>query len=149
MSDTTRTNPDPGGSSPSRDGKQFSIQAHALERLLQDERLRIDTTLGRRPITAFTRDVSRTDRSVDLKRMMSEMSIPDRELQGKMPAGEMIEVTLSQRKMWVLRAIVGRLRVVCVSPTRALLRGDEPKPMTPTEVNKFLASMPPRIGRLR
>jgi len=83
-----------------------------VERLLQDDRLRIDTTLGRRPITAFIRDVSRTDKSVDLKRMMSEMSIPDRELQGRMPVGEMIEVTLSQKRLWILRATVGRLRVV-------------------------------------
>jgi hypothetical protein len=141
LSDTTRTNLDPAIH---RQVEQHMIQH--VERLLQDERLRIDTTLGRRPITAFTRDVSRTDKSVDLKRMMSEMSIPDRELQAKMPVGEMIEVTLSQRKMWIFRAVVGRLRVVCVSPTRALLRGDDPQPMTPTEVNKLLSQMPPALG---
>ena len=117
-----------------------------VERLLQDERLRIDTSLGRRPITAFTRDVTRSDHSLDLKRMMSEMSIPDRELQGKMPVGEMIEVTLSQRKLWVFRSTVGRLRVICVSPTRSLLRGDPPQPMTPTEVNKILSQQPPSLG---
>jgi hypothetical protein len=141
LSDNTRTSIDP---SVHRQREQQLIQH--VERLLQDDRLRIDTTLGRRPITAFIRDVSRTDKAVDLKRMMSEMNIPDRELQARMPVGEAVEVTLSQKRMWVLRQVVGRLRVVCVSPTRALLRGDDPLPMTPTDVNKFLASLPPSIG---
>src|SRR6185437_4299367 len=78
--------------------------------------------------------------------MMSEMNLPDRELQGRMPVGEVVEVTLSQKRMWFLRQAVGRLRVVCVSPTRALLRGDVTQPMTPTEVNKLLSSMPPSLG---
>jgi len=137
----TRTSSDPATH---RQCEQQLIQH--VERLLEDERLRIDTTLGRRPITAFTRDVSRTDRSVELKRMMSEMNRPDRELQGRMPVGEAVEVTLSQRKAWVLRSTVGRLRVVCVSPTRALLRGDPPEPMSPTDVNKTLSQVPPSPG---
>jgi hypothetical protein len=141
LSDNTRTSFDPAVH---RQREQQLIQH--VERLLQDDRLRIDTVLGRRPITAFIRDVSRTDKAVDLKRMMSEMSIPDRELQAKMPVGEAIEVTLSQKRLWVLRQVVGRLRVICVSPTRALLRGDDPQPMTPTEVNKFLASLPPPLS---
>jgi hypothetical protein len=141
LSDTNRTHFDPAVH---RQREQQLIQH--VERLLQDDRMRIDTTLGRRPITAFIRDVSRTDKAVDVKRMMSEMSIPDRELQAKMPVGEAVEVTLSQKRLWVLRQVVGRLRVVCVSPTRALLRGDDSQPMTPTEVNKFLASLPPALG---
>lgn len=141
MPDTTPTQSDPAAH---RRREQQLVQH--VERLLQDERLRIDTTLGRRPITAFIRDVSRLDKSVDLKRMMSEMNIPDRELQARMPVGEMIEVTLSQKRLWVLRSVVGRLRVVCVSQTRALLRGDEPQPMTPSETSKVLSSMPPAIG---
>ena len=141
MSDDTRTSCDPVAH---RQREQQLIQH--VESLLEDERLRIDTTLGRRPITAFTRDVSRSDRSVDLKRMMSEMNLPDRELQSRMPVGEIVEVTLSQRKLWVLRSVVGRLRVVSVSPTRALLRGDQPQPMTATEVNKLLSQLPPSLG---
>lgn len=117
-----------------------------VERLLEDERMRIDTTLGRRPITAFTRDVSRSDKSIELKRMMSDMNIPDRDLQGRMPVGEVLEVTLWQRKLWVLRQTVGRLKVVCVSPSRSLLRGDEPQPMTPTEVNKTLSQIQTSSG---
>ena len=81
---------------------------------------------GRSP--PFIRDVSRSDKSVDLKRMMSEMNMPDRELQNRMPVGEDIEVTLSQKKFWVLRSVVGRLRVVCVPPTRAALCALEKSP---------------------
>jgi hypothetical protein len=136
-----RTNTDPGA----HRQREHQLIEH-VQRLLEDERLRLDTKLGRRPITAFIRDVSRSDKSVDLKRTMSEMNLPDRELQNRMPVGESIEVTLSQKKWWVLKSTVGRLRVVCVSPTRALLRGDPPQPMTPTEVNKLLSSMPPSLG---
>ena len=141
MSDSVRTNTDPAA----HRQREHQLIEH-VQRLLEDERLRLDTKLGRRPITAFIRDVSRSDRAVDLKRMMTDMNLPDRELQNRMPIGESMEVTLSQKKMWFLRSTVGRLRVVSVSPTRALLRGDSPQPMTPTEVNKLLSSMPPSLG---
>ena len=59
-----------------------------LEKLLNDERLRLDTSMGARPITAFTRDVSRSDKATDLKRLMADMNLPDRELQNQMPVGE-------------------------------------------------------------
>jgi hypothetical protein len=141
LSDPARNNTDPA----THRQREHQLIEH-VQRLLEDERLRLDTKLGRRPITAFIRDVSRSDKSVDLKRTMSEMNLPDRELQNRMPVGESIEVTLSQKKWWVLKSTVGRLRVVCVSPTRALLRGDPPQPLTPTEVNKLLSSMPPSLG---
>lgn len=141
MSDPVRTNLDPAA----HRQREHQLIEH-VQRLLEDDRLRLDTKFGRRPITAYIRDVSRSDKSVDLKRMMSEMNLPDRELQSRMPLGEVVEVTLSQKKMWFLRQAVGRLRVVCVSPARALLRGDIPQPMTPTEVNKLLSSMPPSLG---
>src|SRR5437588_6926263 len=119
---------------------------HHVERLLEDERLRVDTTMGRRPVTAFTRNVSRSDKAVELKRLMSDMNMPDRELQSRMPVGEAVEVTLSQRRWWFFRATVGRVRIVCVSPTKALLTGDEPKPMSTPELQKLLASIPPSVG---
>jgi hypothetical protein len=141
LSDSSKTSTDPAVH---RQREQQLIEH--VERLLEDERLRLDTKLGRRPITAFIRDVSRSDKSIDLKRMMSEMNLPDRDLQSRMPAGEVLEVTLSQKRFFVFRSTVGRLRVVCAAPTRALLRGDTPAPMTPTEVNKLLSQMPPSLG---
>jgi hypothetical protein len=113
--------------------------------LLDDERLRVDTTRGRRPVKTMLRDVNRTDKTVDLKRLMASMNLPDRDLQGRMPAGEQVEVVLSKRKFLVLRSPVGRLRVACVSPTRALLAGETPKPMTPSDVQKVLSEIPPPL----
>ena len=66
-----------------------------VERLLADERLRVDTTRGRRPVTTLFRSVESGDRGVDLKRVMAEMGKPDRELQSKMPVGAWMEITLA------------------------------------------------------
>lgn len=125
--------------------REQQIMRH-VEKLLNDERLRLDTTLGGRPITAFTRDVTRTDKATDLKRLMSEMDLPDRELQNQMPIGETLEVALTQKKMFFINSTVGRLRVVCVSPTKKLLKGEEPEPMDIGAVQKVLSAMPPSLG---
>ena len=78
--------------------------------------------------------------------MMSEVGVPDRELQNRMPVGESIDVTLSRQKLIFFRQTVGRLRVVCVSPTKALLTGQEPSPMNTVELQRLLASQPPALG---
>src|SRR4051812_17296379 len=91
-----------------------------VEKLLADEGLRVDTTQGRRPVTAYVRDVSRSDRAIDLKRLMSDVNVPDRELQGRMPVGESLEVALTQTRWFFFKQTVGRLRVVCMSPVRSL-----------------------------
>src|SRR5260221_8184394 len=91
-----------------------------VEKLLAADRLRIDTTQGRRAVTGYVRDVSRSDKAIDLKRMMSDVNVPDRELQSRMPVGESLEVALTQTRWFFFRQTVGRMRVVCVSPTRSL-----------------------------
>jgi hypothetical protein len=117
-----------------------------VERLLDDPRLRVDTLNGARPVPAMIRSVEKSDRGTDLKREMSAMNLPDRELQAKMPLGQRIEVTLSQSKWFIFKKTVGRMRLVCVSPTRDLLAGKEPKPLGTAEVNKILSEMPPSLG---
>jgi hypothetical protein len=114
-----------------------------VERLLADERLRIDTTLGRRPVPAFMTKIERDDHAVDLKRLMSEMNVPDRELQAKMPQGLTLDVALNRKRLIFFTQTVGRLRVVCVSPTRALIAGETPKPMSTSELQKVLSSFSP------
>ena len=84
-----------------------------VEGLLKDDRLRVDTTRGRRPVTSLILNPVRSDRAVDLKRLMAEMNRPDRELQSQMPTGEMLDVTLSQRKLLIFNSKVGRLKAVC------------------------------------
>jgi hypothetical protein len=136
-----KSSPDP---SVHRRREQQLIQH--VERLLNDERLRLDTTRGNRSVTGLLRDVKKPDPSekgVELKRMMADLDLPDRELQNRMPVGESLDVTLYQTSWWVLKKAVGRMRVVCVSPTKALLRGEAPEPMHTPELQKLLASMPP------
>jgi hypothetical protein len=118
-----------------------------VEQLLNDDRLRVDTTVGRRPVVSMLlSEPKRTDRSLDLQRMMADMRKPDRELKQQMPVGEMMEITLQKRKLLVFRGVVGRIRIVCVSPTRSLLAGESPQPLKPTEVSKILSEIPPSIG---
>jgi hypothetical protein len=117
-----------------------------VEQLLQDDRLRVDTVNGRRPVSNMLKFVQRSDHSVDLKRIMSEMRKPDRELQHQMPVGETLEVNLLQKKLLVFRAVVGRLKVICVSPTRTLLAGETPQPLKPNEVSKILNEIPASVG---
>src|SRR5947207_5160055 len=91
-----------------------------VERLLDDDRLRIDTTRGRRPVKSLIPEVSRSDKGVELKRTMSEMGKPDRDLEKRMPVGEALEVVVSKKKWIFLRQPIGRLEVVCISPTKKL-----------------------------
>lgn len=116
-----------------------------VQHLLDDDRLRVDTVQGRRPVTSLLREINRTDRAVELKRTMSEMDLPDRDLEARMPVGEMLDVLLGRRKWLVLRQPVGRLKVICISPTRALLSGEAPAPMTTADVQKVLAEVPPPL----
>lgn len=113
-----------------------------VEKLLADERLRVDTTVGRRPVTAFVRDVARDDGAIELKRLMTELNVPDRELQSRMPVGKTLDVSLTQTRWLFFTQNVGRIRVYCVSPARQLLLGEEPKPLTAGEVTKKLAALP-------
>lgn len=110
-----------------------------VERLLGDDRLRIDTTDGRRPISALRRDVIKEDREVQLKRLMSELDIPDRELQSRMPVCPELTVTLSRARWLVFRRTVGRLKVICLAPTRQLLEGQAPGPVSLADLKAALA----------
>ena len=112
-----------------------------VERLLGDERLRVDTTRGRRPVTTLFRAVETGDRGVDLKRVMAEMGRPDRDLQARMPVGAWMEVTLSQKKWFFFREVVGKIQTICISPTRALLAGQSAQPLRNGEVQKLLTEL--------
>ncbi|MGH7178488.1 MAG: hypothetical protein ACREJC_14005 [Tepidisphaeraceae bacterium] len=125
--------------------RERAMIEHVL-RLLDDPRLIVDTRRGRRPVTSLRRDVSRSDHGIDLKRLMSEMNRPDRALQDRLPVGEWVEVILSTIAWLMFKRAVGRLRVACVSPTRQLIAGDDPRPMTSAEVEKAVRAMPPVAG---
>ena len=117
-----------------------------VERLLRDERLRIDTTRGRRPVTAFVLKANRADRSVDLKRTMTEMRVPDREVEAQMPVGESIDAVLTQKRMLIFSSTVGRFRAMCLSPTKSLVAGSAPEPLGKGDIERMLAQVPPTEG---
>ena len=133
---TMRNSPDPS----EHRAREQQIMAH-VERLLDDPRLMIDTTSGRRGVPQFIRHVSRNDRATDVKRLMSEMNRPDRELQEQMPRGESIDVTLQQTKWLVLKQTVGRLRVICALPDRQLIAGETPEPLGTSDVRKIIQDL--------
>jgi hypothetical protein len=110
-----------------------------IRSLLNNDRLRIDTTRGRRPIKTFLRHIQETDRAMDLKRQMAELNKPDRDLQNRMPVGKEMEIILSQRHWGLFKKEAGRLRAVCVSPVRELLEGSEIQPLTTEAVERLLS----------
>jgi hypothetical protein len=117
-----------------------------VERLLEDARLMVDTTGGRRAVINLMPQTNRSDRATDLKRAMTEMNLPDRELQNRMPTGQSMEVTLKAKKWFILTKVVGRIRVLCVSPTRELLAGGSPRPLDLAATRKILSEIPPSGG---
>ncbi len=116
-----------------------------VERLLDDDRLRLDTRSGRRPLTVFIRRVTRGDHGVDLKRLMSELDRRDRELQNQMPIGRFLDVELSQKRLWLLKKLVGRLRMLSVPPTRALLENHSVQPLGLDDVTRAMRELPPPL----
>lgn len=119
-----------------------------VERLLDDERLRLDTTRGRRAVSSCVRSVQRTDKGVELKRLMSELGRFDRELEATMPRGEAVEIELSQKKWWFFREKVGQMRAVCLSPVRSVLEARPPTPVQKREVDKLLSQIAPATEKL-
>jgi hypothetical protein len=113
-----------------------------VEKLLDDDRLRIDTTRGRRPVAGLIRNVTPADRTVELTRLLSEMNKPDRDLRNRLPADLSLDVVLSRPTWFFFRKTVARLNVLCVSPTKSLITGDTPQPLTRAELAEVLRQMP-------
>ncbi|MEO6434260.1 MAG: hypothetical protein ABIP55_00660, partial [Tepidisphaeraceae bacterium] len=109
---------------------------------------RVDTTRGLRAVTACLRSIDRTDKGVELKRLMSEVGVFDRSIEATMPRGEAVEVDLGQKKWWIFRQTVGRVRAVCIAPCRTLLEERTPLPLRKTEVEKLVAQLAPAGGKV-
>src|SRR4051812_13869481 len=92
-----------------------------VDRVLDDERLRVETIRGRKPVTTFQRNIRRSDHAVDVKRMMIDLRNYDRSLQDKLPTNPSIEVDLTQKKWWFFHQAVGHVRALSISPTRSLI----------------------------
>jgi len=116
-----------------------------VTKLLDDDRLRLDTARGRRPITLMIRRVARSDKGVDLKRLMSELGKRDRDLQERMPVAERLDVELVHKYLWILRSTVGMLRVISIPPTRPLLEGRPPAPVSLNDLAEAISKTPPPL----
>lgn len=117
-----------------------------VQGLLNDDRLRVDTSVGHRAVTSLIREVRPSNAADALRRRMTELDLPDRELASRMPVGEAVEVTFWQKQLWFFRKNVGRMRLVCASPTDELLKGQDPSPMDTGDVSRALATVPPSLG---
>ncbi len=130
------------------DASWHSAREHEMvehvQRLLGSRRFVVDTTLGQRPVTAMKVMVKAGDRSDELKRLMSQHR-PDRALESAMPVGRTLEAVFSVNKWWIFQKVIGRLLVVIAPPTRELVHGETPHPMTSGEARRVLASVPPPL----
>jgi hypothetical protein len=84
----------------------------------------------------------RSDHAVQLKRLMSELDLPDRELESRMPVGAVTEVRFVKRRLLPWRRKAAQIRLICTSPTRSLLTGSPAGPLTAADVQRALAELP-------
>jgi hypothetical protein len=117
-----------------------------IERLVTDPRLRLATASGKKSAITLIRDLSFADRGVELKRLMSEMNRPDRQLEATMPVGRSVDVALSRKRFWLFKAPVGRMRAMCISPSRDLVAGQPPRAISADEITRAIASTPPPLS---
>lgn len=117
-----------------------------IEKLLNDPRFMIDTTLGRRSPGKLMPQTVRLDHAVDLKRQMTSLGKTDFNLQDRMPVGQTLETTLATKKWFFFTQPVGKLKVICVSPNTALLNGTPIKPLTIAETRAILRDIPDTPG---
>jgi hypothetical protein len=117
--------------------------AEHVSRLLGDDRFRVDTIRGRRLVPSFQLKVTPFDRADQVKRTMSELGKPDRDLQNRMPVGLGMDVLLFQRKWGIFKQKAGRVKVVCASPTKALLNGESGAPLNTADVQRLVSESGP------
>ncbi|MCS7033594.1 MAG: hypothetical protein NZ561_06315, partial [Phycisphaerae bacterium] len=109
---------------------ELAVIEHVLS-LLDDPRLRIDTTGGVRPVSGLRRRIERFDRTAELR-----ASIPP-DLK-EFPRGEVLDVMFGRSRAFLLFSPVARLRAISVSPIRQLLRGEPLRPVHVAELNRLL-----------
>lgn len=119
--------------------KQFTDHVRGL---LADSRLRLPTQDGMTAVTALQRRVEEKDREVDLKRLMQSKGVYDYDIQGKMPLGRELHVTLKRRSFFLFWRMVGDFRCVNVSPSDDLLTGAPARPADAASIKAALDAIP-------
>ena len=116
-----------------------------VERLINDDRLRLASSHGRKSVVTFIRDVTPGNRKVERKRLLIEMGKTDREFESQLPEGTTLDVALSRKRLWIFKAPVGRFRAISFSPLRALIGGRAPEAMSADELMKAISATPPPL----
>lgn len=111
-----------------------------VRRLLEDERLRIDTRQGTRPVTQYRLHVVAGDEIAALRSALADSGTVDRSVEGRFPRCATLDVALLRRKWFVLAETVAHLHVKVMSPLRALASGEGLRPATMAEVQKAIQS---------
>lgn len=136
-------------SDPSRHKDAEREAVRHLEALIAGEytdwnrRLSVDTRWGKQPMAALKRDVVRFDQQTDHKRLMVDAGKSDFDLQQRLPRGEIVDVSLVGRQLWLIPTKVGHVRVISLPPARELVQGVPPAPLTTDELKRRLREVPP------
>lgn len=117
--------------------------ADHVVRLLDDRRFVIPTSFGPRPVASMQRSLHRWDRALAVKRLMAELEVPDFDLQDKLPAGEGFDVRLSRQVLLAFSQPMAHVRFASLSPTRELIRGEVPAPLSAAAVRRAVGELPP------
>ncbi|MFN4241861.1 MAG: hypothetical protein ACK4PI_01340 [Tepidisphaerales bacterium] len=117
-----------------------------VRRLLQDQRLRLDTRQGQRPVTQYRLHVVEGDGVGRLRELLAGHGITDRTVEASFPREAKLDVALLRRRWFVLAETVARLHVRVLAPVEALASGEPPRPATLAEVQRAVAdALDPRV----
>lgn len=117
-----------------------------VRRLLEDQRLRLDTRQGQRPVTHYRLHLVEGDGVARLRELLAEHGIADPTVEASFPREARLDVALLRRRWFVLAETVARLHVRVLSPVEALASGEPPRPATLAEVQRAIAdAADPRV----
>jgi hypothetical protein len=116
-----------------------------VRRLLEDDRLRVDTRQGMRPITSYRLHLEASDDLAGLRALLADAGTPDRSLEQEFPKSASLDVALLRRKWLIFAETVGQVHLRVISPQKSLVAGEPVRPAGVAEVNRVLqAAWDPR-----
>lgn len=128
-------------------GDQAALHRHREEQmlrrvqtLLKSDAFRVPTTRGTRSPTELQVSITQSDGAEAVKRRMIELGLSDRDLQRSMPVSPSLHAELTARSMLFFSRVVGRVRLIALAPTHALLTGASPVPAGAGEVGAALSA---------
>lgn len=143
MPETAETTRPAADADPQRHREMERRVADHVMRLLDDRRFVIPTSFGPRPVSSMQRSVHRWDRALATKRLMAELDVPDFDLQDKLPTGEGFDVRLSRQVLLAFSQPMAHVRFASLPPTKELIRGDVPSPLSAAAVRRAVGELPP------